>query len=460
MERKLTGVIYEDSYISQKYYPTAVFRYIVHVPANCENQTDCGLILSHDFLYEAEALAVENLEKTGEMPPCVTVAVASGVLLSPVEDGADRNLRIATYDVSTRQYADFIVEELLPYLTEKYSLQISASPDMHMVTGGSSGGISAWNIAWHRNDWFHRVYASSPTFSAAGNGEVEPWLIRKMEPKPIRIFTDYSEFEPDFFFGSSLLAAQNFESALRYAGYSMQAEYHPGEKHCSRRLDVNYAIYRNRFIWENWATTPVVVEKRTPFIEKLLPYGSVWEEKTYVIPSRRTLQTEAGIYTANQNSIRFLPRNGQEMLLSDMFSDISAIALSSDRWRLYIGDRKRRCVYAATLQSDGTFAGIQTLGILHIDTDFREPGVFDLCVSDNDVLFVATEIGVQCMRSSGLVDVILQNPDHTPMEQLALDENGVLYGQADCRTYARQLRGVRRADPQKSTQPKKGWYDE
>lgn len=74
---------------------------------------------------------------------------------------------------------------------------------MHLVSGGSSGGICAWNFAWHRNDYFHRVYASSPTFSALGNGEDIPFLIRKYESKPIRVFTDYSEREPDEYFGSS-----------------------------------------------------------------------------------------------------------------------------------------------------------------------------------------------------------------------------------------------------------------
>ncbi len=460
MDQTLTGVLYEDDYIAQRYYPTAVFHYIVHIPADCEKQTGLGLIVTHDFLYRAEVLAAEYLQKTGEMPPCVTIAVASGVLRPPTDDGYERSLRVASYDISTRQYADFLVEELLPYLTEKYALPISTSPDMHMVTGGSSGGISAWNIAWYRNDRFHRVYAASPTFSAAGNGEIEPWLIRKTEPRPIRIFTDYAEFEPDFFFGNSLLAAQNFIGALQYAGYTVHAEYHPGEKHVSRWEDPEHAVCRMRYLWKDWKNTPVTVEKRAPTIEKLLPADSVWRkiEKAYEISLRKTLRTAAGTYTAEHGCIRFADADGRELLLADQFSEISAMALSCDRWRLYIGDRMRRCVYAATLRQDGTFAGIQTLGICHVAAEFREPGVFDLCVSDNDIIFAATEIGIQCMRSSGLTDVILRNPDDIPVERIALDENGMLYAQIGHQLYARPLNGARAADPQISTKPIQGWY--
>ena len=66
-----------------------------------------------------------------------------------------------------REYGDFIVHELIPYIEETYRIPFSKSPDMHFVSGGSSGGISAFVIAWFHSDYFHRVYMSSPYLLAA-----------------------------------------------------------------------------------------------------------------------------------------------------------------------------------------------------------------------------------------------------------------------------------------------------
>ena len=45
MEYTLTGVIHEGEYTSTKYYVNAVFPYQVHIPACCEDKTDCGVIV-------------------------------------------------------------------------------------------------------------------------------------------------------------------------------------------------------------------------------------------------------------------------------------------------------------------------------------------------------------------------------------------------------------------------------
>ena len=39
-----------------------------------------------------------------------------------------------------------------------------------------------------------------------------------------------------------------------------------------------------------------------------------------------------------------------------IFDDITSIALSSDRWRLYIAERNRRFVYVMAIRPDGTLA--------------------------------------------------------------------------------------------------------
>ncbi len=461
MSSELSGIVYEGTFESFKYYLNAVFPYYVHVPEYCGEQKECALILTHDGLNREEAAAAEFLYRSGGAPACITIGISPGTLRATTQNGTDRNLRMNTYDLSTERYADFVVEELLPELTKKYHLNLSASADMHLVSGGSSGGICAWNFAWHRNDFFHRVYASSPTFSAMGNGEDIPFLIRKYEPKPIRVFTDYSEREPDDYFGSSLVAAINFEKALCFAGYDFKSEYHPGERHCSRLNNYEYAVFRLLYLWQNWKNEPIMVKKVSHRAEKLIDPGNSWMPVQHTFPSHKTIQTEKGIYRAEGDKIILTLYNGDEILLTKEFEDISAIVLSSDQWRMYIGDKKRRCIYAATLAEDGTFNGIYVFASLHVPTEFRNPGVLDFCIDSGDRLYAATELGIQCVRSYGLVDVILLNPQRaSAVCKLHLDEDGRLYASSSDEAYVRQLKEIFPAQSCSVSTPKQsGYYD-
>lgn len=66
-----------------------------------------------------------------------------------------------------------------------------------------------------------------------------PVFIRLFKTKPIRVFIDYVENEPDDYFGSSYCAALEGHYALQFAGYDYQWEFYPfylGEGHYSRIL--------------------------------------------------------------------------------------------------------------------------------------------------------------------------------------------------------------------------------
>ena len=62
------------------------------------------------------------------------------------------------YDEVGSEYPDFLVDEFIPWFIQKYDLKIDPNPDMHMVAGSSSGGISAWNIAWFSDPVMLGVY--------------------------------------------------------------------------------------------------------------------------------------------------------------------------------------------------------------------------------------------------------------------------------------------------------------
>ena len=88
-----------------------------------------------------------------------------------------------------------------------------------------------------------------------------PVFIRLFETKPIRVFIDYAENEPDDYFGSSYCAALEGHYALQFAGYDYQWAFYPGEGHCSRMYNVNTAEQILRFLWKDWDKAPVKAKR-------------------------------------------------------------------------------------------------------------------------------------------------------------------------------------------------------
>ena len=460
----LSGRILEGIYVSKTHKCGMQFTYKVHIPACCEGRDECALLVTHDGLNAVNAYAIEVLEKTGEAPPCITVGVDPATQPSELAWGRERDRRIDSYDYFTAAYPDFIVEELIPFLTETYGLKISSNPDMHMASGGSSGGISAWNMAWQRNDYFRRVYMSSPTFSAMGNGNSYPVLIRKTETKPIRVYEEYSEDEPNDYFGCSYCAALEGERALAFAGYDMTCKYFPGEDHCSRRKHLESAIERMRVLWKDWQTQPIVVKALSKRAAKIISKDEPWEEIDAPFPPKvpcvlPKMHGVRGEYLFSNREI-FLQTEQGRRVVADGFQSVSAIAISADKCRLYIADRMAGCVYRMEITKDGGLKGKHIQSVLHLSTDFKTPGATDLCVDDGDRIFAATELGVQAIRSYGLIDVILPLPDRCIPEHVAFGESDpdYLYAYAKGRVFRRHLVQGHAADPEEATEPRNDNY--
>lgn len=361
-QSQLPGTLLHGSYIAKDFIRNAVFGYTVYVPEICQKQEACALLVNHDGLNSSEALALEQLATTKEAPPCIVIGIDGGTLPSTLAGGWNRGMRMRAYDVFGPEFPAFVVEEFIPWIVREYNLSISDSPDMHMVSGGSSGGVSAWNMAWYQTDYFHRVYMSSPSNLSMGRGRELTALIRKYETKPIRVFTEYSENEPDDYFGSSFCAADDVERALRFAGYDMKSRYIPGEGHCSRHFNFEDALERMRFLWENWKTEPIKVTKLSSRAEQLITSDSPWEKVNESFPEKETVvstgeYSAAGTYVAEEEDIYFVPENGKRRKVAEGIGKIASLSISSDCWLLYIGVLDRGCVYAMSICPDGSLSG-------------------------------------------------------------------------------------------------------
>jgi enterochelin esterase family protein len=119
-----------------------------------------------------------------------------------------------------------LLEEILPEVGKQYRL--TDDPDGRAICGISSGGICAWTVAWERPDAFRKVLSHVGSFTNIRGGHVYPALIRKTEPKPIRIFLQDGSGDLDNAHGNWFLANQQMAAALKFAKYDYKAEFGEG----------------------------------------------------------------------------------------------------------------------------------------------------------------------------------------------------------------------------------------
>src|SRR5205814_542137 len=125
--------------------------------------------------------------------------------------------RAYEYDALGDRNARFLIEEILPEVSKQYKL--SNDPNDRAISGSSSGGIAAFTAAWERPDAFRRVITFIGSFTNLRGGGDYPILIRKMEPKPLRVFQQDGSSDQNIYSGSWYLSNQAVAMALEYSGY-------------------------------------------------------------------------------------------------------------------------------------------------------------------------------------------------------------------------------------------------
>jgi hypothetical protein len=400
--------IIEGTLVGKKYKPDLVFNFRVAVPE--VDVESYAMLVDHDNLSEPIINSMIRLSDEGKAPYCAVIGVAPGYLLFP--NGAARDMRMNSYDLFDREYGDFLVYELIPYITETYGIKFSDNPDMHCVMGGSSGGMSAFVVAWFHPDYFHRVYMSTPSFLSMGRGFELPYLIRKYETKPFRVYSEVSEFEPNEYFGWSKAIVEETHEALRFAKYDFNCEYFPGEGHCSRYENEETSYKRSEWIWHDWDTKPITAPANSHRVDVVVPFGTDWE-KCDQFPEKEASDAPKA--------------------LTDEFRTVVS---SNDGLAWYAANLNDDVVYLYIKLDDITLERRLLHATLHTIPRHKN-GAIDMAVAKTDRLFVLTEIGIQCVRSYGLIDVILNLPDDSKPEKIAITD--ALYVKTEKGIYKRPL---------------------
>ena len=255
---KVTQGVFRDSEI----FPGTVRDYWIYVPAQYDASNPAALMVFQDGRNYATRdggfrvpNVFDNLIHSGEMPVCIGLFINPGVVPAVNDQAQPRFNRSFEYDSVDDRYARFLIEEMIPHVRKEHGLQLSDDPNDRGICGSSSGGIAAFTAAWHRPDVFRRVFTTVGTYVGLRGGDQYPTLIRKTEPKPLRIFLQDGKNDLNIYAGDWWMANQTMLRALQFSGYEVSYAFgegfHSGKHGAAIFPDVM------RWLWKDFATVPV-----------------------------------------------------------------------------------------------------------------------------------------------------------------------------------------------------------
>ncbi|MCC9655996.1 alpha/beta hydrolase-fold protein [Rhodopirellula halodulae] len=256
------GTVTEMPIWESKVFPNTIRKWAIYVPAQYDPSTPAALMVFQDGERMRDTkgrwripTVLDNLIASGDMPPTIAVFLDPGHDKDKPRRGKKSSNRGFEYDSLGDRYSRFLLEEILPEVEKQYNL--SDDPKMRAIGGSSSGAICAFTVAWERPDQFGKVYSSVGSFVNLRGGDAYPGLIRKTEPKPIRITMSDTSGDNDNPFGHWPIANLRMADALQYMGYDARLDWAEGYGH-----NADYGSYQfpaaMKWLWRNESHTPQI----------------------------------------------------------------------------------------------------------------------------------------------------------------------------------------------------------
>ncbi len=186
------------------------------------------------------APVLDNMIAAGRVPAMIIVAPDSG---GSDAQGSQRGLE---YDTLSDRYSNWVEQELLPAVSQRYGVSFTSDPEGRATMGGSSGAICAWTMAWYHPERYHKVLSYSGTFvnqaspqdpkTPRGGWEYHATMIPKSAKKPIRIWMEVGEKDlhfddPENTWHNWPLANNRMATVLKKKGYDYKYVWANGGRH-------------------------------------------------------------------------------------------------------------------------------------------------------------------------------------------------------------------------------------
>jgi enterochelin esterase-like enzyme len=260
-------------------YPGTKRNIEVYVPRQYDGTKPACLWVSMSGGAKLMAEIFDEMIASGELPVIVGVFISPGQIRND-RDEVVRYNRSNELDRMDGRYAHFIESEVLPAVCSHKTpsglpIKISDKASDRAIFGSSSGGICAFNVAWQRPDLFSRVYSAIGTYISFRGGDQYPALVRKCEPRPIRVFlqdNDQDTWNP--LFGSWFEYNELMLSALQFAGYDVAYKWDKGGHSSKNAREMMPEVVR--WLWRDYPEPIKAGKSQSKTLSSMIIEGEEW----------------------------------------------------------------------------------------------------------------------------------------------------------------------------------------
>lgn len=275
------GEIIKFTFNQSKIFPGTSRECWVYVPAQYKADKPACVYINQDGIQWKAPTVFDNLIYKKEMPVTIGVFVTPGkVLADSGANALDRFNRSFEYDGLGDAYARFILTEILPEVEKQKtsdgrSIHLSKNGNDRAIGGSSSGAVCAFTAAWEHPEAFSRVFSAIGTYIGLRGAERYPTLIRKYEPKPIRIFLQDGTNDLNIYAGDWWKANETMERALTFSGYEVNHIW--GEDGHNGNHGTSIFPEAMRWLWKDWPQPVAKGNSKNQFLKDLLIAGEEWK---------------------------------------------------------------------------------------------------------------------------------------------------------------------------------------
>lgn len=435
------GEVLKFTFDRSKIFPGTWREYWVYVPAQYKPETPACVYVNQDGIQWKAPTVFDNLIHKKEMPVTIGVFVMHGrVKAANSNEANDRFNRSFEYDGLGDAYARFILDEILPEIEKQKAsdgraIRLSKNGNDRAIGGSSSGAVCAFTAAWERPDAFSRVFSAIGTYVGLRGADRYPTLIRKYEPKPLRIFLQDGANDLNIYAGDWWMANQTMLRALTFAGYEVTHQW--GEGGHNGKQGTALFPEAMRYLWKGWPEKVKTGDSKNAFLAALLIPDEEWEES---------------------GAFQFNAKPAGKLAAIAKSAGTAAIALSPDQTLAYTVEPTSHWLYSYQVQPDGKLAYKQQYGWLHSPDTEENAGASSIVCDRDGRIYVATHLGVQILDQTGRVNAILPVAGGR-VSAIAFGgkDQDILYIKSQNKTYHRKLktRGANPAEaPNKPDAPK------
>jgi len=273
------GEVTKYTFEQSKIFPGTTREYSIYVPKQYDPAKPACVFVDQDSVQFNAPAVFDKLINEKAMPVTIGVFVTPGRVKAPSEGALDRANRSYEYDGLGDNYARFLLEELLPEVERKSTadgraIHLSHDGNDRAIAGASSGAICAFTVAWERPREFSRVFSAIGTYVGLRGGNVYPTLVRKYEPKAIRVFLEDGSSDQNIYAGDWWMANQEMERALTFAGYEVNHAWGEGQHNSRHATEIFESAMR--WLWKDYPQ-PVKAGLGSQPLQDILIPGEDWK---------------------------------------------------------------------------------------------------------------------------------------------------------------------------------------